>query len=304
MRSLILILILLLLILLAASVLVYLIFFSNINFNLDEINIDSITDQDNVQNSILSPDAERYFRLKNNSCDFLSGNILISTKTISSGKIYAIKTPEEQYVADYIIGQYDSNKTDKLYIYDNQTKYVLIDNGAETTVIWKNGRIYECNTGGGCTMRLMEDEVSQQYYDELHKLRTDSAYFGNTNMPNSVDTNKLYQISHIGSLNFGDYDCDNFLISANHTYASQILAEQTLSEDQRALLWAAVHFNGPMQECLDQATGIVVFRNMTLDLTHAYLFSYASDGHMYLTQQTKLVYLQQDIPEEFLRLPN
>lgn len=306
MRGFVLLIILSLLLILVVLTLTYQFFFPNstFDFNMFNINFGTDTTVGPVQTQSLSQDAAKYFGLKNKSCEFLSGNILFVTKTNSVSEIHAIKTTEEQYLADYITCPYNSDITDKLYIYNNQTKYVSIDNGTETTIIWKMGRLYACAANSNCTMHLMDDIESKKYADELFLLRTGCAYFGNTNLPKSIDTNKLFQISSTGSSNFGDYTCDNFLISANRTYASQILAEQNLTEDQTALVWAAAHFNEPVQECLDQATGIIVFRNMAFDLTHSYLFDYELGGYMHLTQQTKLVYLQKDIPEEFLRLPN
>jgi hypothetical protein len=249
----------------------------------------------------LTTDWIRYFQLKNTSCKTLSGNFLIVTDDTANGSMAGLveSVIGEREAAERILSGYSSNQTTKTYVRGEWMKKVVISGGNENTTIWKEGRIYECN--GNCTMRLMSENESSEYYNNLYRIKSGCAYFGKTSPP--VDLGSLITLNRTGILNMRGYRCENFLISANRTYAKHLLTNGTLDTEQRTLLWAIAHLDKPLQECLDESTGIIVYRNITLDLTDAYLFDYNPGGYMKVNQQTNLTYFTDNVPESFLGLP-
>ena len=251
----------------------------------------------------LEGDAQRYFELRNISCGALSKNFLIVTEDVAEASMEGLieNIPNEQLAAERILDSYSFNQTTKTYVREDQMKHVVIADGIENTTIWKEGRIYECRES--CAMQLMDAIESEEYYANISKMKTNCAYFGKTQLPDSVDINSLVVIVHTGTREMNSYRCDNFLISGNKTYAASILETEELDEEQRALMWALVHLEGPVQECLDESTGIIVLRDITLDLTDAYRFDYSPAGYMRVSQQTRLLYFTDEVPQEFLALP-
>ncbi len=250
----------------------------------------------------LSADAQRYFSLKNTSCTILSKNFLIVTEDITNGTLYGLtpSTAEEFQFADLVAEGYDINQTTKTYLRGDQMKKVVIADGAETTTIWKNGRIYTCKED--CAMKLMDENESEEYYNELHRIRTNCMHFGKTEPPESADLSKLLDIRKTGLMEINGYRCENFLITGNSTYAESL--NETLTEDQRALFWSLAHFDDPVQECLDESAGIIVLRNLTIDLTDSYKFDFQPDGYFKVNQVTRLTYFSDNVPESFLALPD
>ena len=248
-------------------------------------------------------DAQRYFELKNTSCGVFSKDFRIITKDITEGRMEGLveTVPDELFFAERILGDYNLNQTTKTYVRGDQMKRVVIADGIENTIIWKGGRMYECREN--CTMRLMNGTESEEYYANLSKMKTNCAYFGKTPLPDSVDLNSLLDITRTGTLEIGSYRCDNFLISGNKTYAESILETEGLDEEQRALVWALVHLERPVQECLDEGVGIIIYRNLTLDLTDAYRFDYSPGGYMHISQETTLLYFSDNVPASLLELP-
>ncbi len=252
----------------------------------------------------MPPDMQRYFELKNTSCEILSRDFLIVTHDVVEGTMEGLveSIPGERSAAEGILAGYSFNQTTKTYVRGEHMKRVLIANDSENMTIWKEGRAYECREN--CTMRLMDIDESAEFYDKLWEMKINCAYFGKTSLPASVDMNSLIEINRTGLLEVGYYSCENFLISGNKSYAESVLETEELDEDQRALLWALAHLEGPVQECLGVGTGIIVYRNLTLDLTDAYRFSYSPGGYMRVNQQTTLEYFTDNVPESFLRLPD
>jgi hypothetical protein len=135
-------------------------------------------------------------------------------------------------------------------------------------------------------------------------MRTRCAHFGKTKLPASVDISRLMKVERTGTKTINGFRCEAFLIRGNSTYAESLLpSNMSLDEDQRAILWLLSHLAGPVEECLDDGTGILVYRNITLDLTGSYRFDYAPGGYMHVNQQTMLTYYTDNVPESFLALP-
>lgn len=253
----------------------------------------------------LSPDSERYFELKNLSCRTLSGDFLIVLEDSTTTDLQGLRnsTPDESVAAEAILSKYPFKQIMKIYSKGDRMKRVVADANGERTTIWKEGRIYEC--AGNCNMRLMDGLESDAYYGMLADMRSSCAYFGNTNMPAQVDIDSLLLIERRGPLEISGFRCQDFLIHGNATYAQSLLSSSNLalSEDQKAVLWLLSHLSGPAEECLDEGTGIVVLRTLSLDLTRSYLFSYDPGGHMHVDQKTELLYFTDNVPESFLGLP-
>lgn len=251
----------------------------------------------------LEGDAARYFELRNVSCGSLSKDFLIVTEDVADASMEGLLegVPGELSAAERILAGYSFNQTTKTYVRGDQMKRVIIADGIENTTVWKEGRIYECMEG--CTMHLMDSSEADEYYDALNKMKTSCAYFGKTPLPGSVNLSSLVDITRTGLLEIDSYRCDNFLITGNKSYAESILGTEELDEEQRALLWALAHLEGPLQECLDESTGIIVLRNLTLDLTDAYRFDYSPGGYVHVSQETTLLYFTDDVPASFLGLP-
>ncbi|MBD3210616.1 hypothetical protein GF318_04520 [Candidatus Micrarchaeota archaeon] len=253
----------------------------------------------------LPGDMARYFSLKNQSCDTLSGNFLIVTRDLSQGSVQGLleTVQGEREVAEDVIGGYTFNQTTRTYVRGDMMKIAVEEGGMETSVMWKNGRIYNCTPD--CTMRAMDQNDSDKYYERLDRIKNNCAYFGKTRLPEEAGIEKLLDIGYTGRVDTASFRCDNFLISANKTYAREILnSSSNLTSRQEALLWGLVHLDGPVTECLDESTGIIAYRNLTLDLTEAYLFSYGPGGYMKIFQETELEYFTEDVPETYFGLEN
>lgn len=251
----------------------------------------------------LPPDMEAYFALKNRSCETLSGDFLIMTEEYSTAWASGIvpDTPEVRGAAGLVMQDYDYNATTKTYVRNSMLKVVSITPGGNLTTIWKDGRIYECREN--CTMRLLSQGEADALRSRLERMRTSCAYFGKTRLPDSVSTARLLEITKAGVSESGGQRCVDFTIHGNASYASSLLSSPGLDEDQRALLWAVAHFDGPVRECLDERSGITVLRNLSLDLTGAYIFDYSPGGYMKATQWTRLLYFTDSVPESFFSLP-
>ncbi len=248
-------------------------------------------------------DMRKYYEMKNLSCTTLKDNFLIVTEDRSQGKSYGIvpDTADERAAAQSLLAQFDFNQTTKTYLRGERMKRVLINGSGETTTIWKDGRFYSC--APNCTMRIFTDDDSAAYYSMLNSMRGGCAYFGRTKLPESVDMGRLIQMELVGPKDINGFRCQDFLISGNRTYAGSLLSSSSLNNDQQALLWGIYHMRGPVEECLDEATGVIVFRKLTLDLTDVYRFDYAPGGYMEAEQQTQLTYFTNNVPESFLALP-
>jgi hypothetical protein len=269
-------------------------------FNLSGVNTTNVT----PPATQMAEDAQRYYELKNISCTTLAGNFLIVTDDVSEGTFYGIvpDTQEERMAAESLLAPYSFNQTTKTYLRGERMKRVVLNEDGQTTTIWKDGRVYNCTPD--CTMRVFTAQDSEEYYAMLSSMKSGCAYFGRTQMPSFVDMNRLIQVDRLEPRDIGSFRCQDFLISGNKTYADSLLASADLNEDQEALLWGIAHLRGPVEECLDEATGIVVLRTLTLDLTDVYRFDYAPGGYMEANQQTELNYFTTNVPESFLALPD
>ncbi len=259
--------------------------------------------QKNVSPS-LPPDAALYYRLKNLSCASLSKDFLLETQDVTGGSVIGLEPaiPQETAVAQSFAGAYDSNQTTRTYVKDSQMKKVITSGNASLTLIWKDGRLYQCD--GNCTMRLLGDAGWQSYLDSLSSMRNSCAYFGRTALPPSADMGRLLSFRLSGRKNLSGFICDDFLITPDKAYASSLLQNQSLSADQQALLWGLSHSSGPIEECLDEGTGIIVYRSLLLDLSGVYKFSYQPGGGMFVAQQTLTTYYSSYVPDSFLSLPS
>jgi len=247
------------------------------------------------------PDAELYFRLKNKSCSTLGEDFLIVTNDMSEGS-FAGLSAAEGYVASRMLKPYDYNQTTKTYVRGASMKKVIITGSGNHTTIWKEGRIYQCNPN--CTMHLLGDSGWQAYLDGLEKMRSGCAFFGRTPMPDHIDAARLLSIRRTGRVDGEGSRCEGFAISGNVTYARSLLdSGASMDEDQQALLWMLAHLASPVEECLDDGTGIVVSRKVVLDLAPVYRFDFAPGGFMRVSQTTGLEYFTDEVPESFLALP-
>ena len=251
-------------------------------------------------------DMRQYYSLKNRSCDTLSKNLLIEATDISQGTVTGLlaMNPDEEAAALSIASGYDSVQTTKTYVRGDWMKKVIISPSGNHTTIWKEGRIYRCDPG--CTMDLLGDAGWQAYLDTLDEMKSSCMYFGKTQLPASVDMTRLLDIQSAGLTEMNDFRCERFLVFGNKTYADSILASSAsaaLNDDQTALLWAVSHLEGPIEECLDDGTGVLVFRSLTLDLTPSYRFEYSPGGGMSVSQQTNVTYYSTTVPESFFGLP-
>lgn len=251
------------------------------------------------------PDVQKYFELKNLSCGILSEDFLLQTHDISQASVSGLLTSisGEQEIADSIASQYDSEQTTSTYVRGTWMKKVILTPSANHTTIWKEGRVYQCNPS--CTMNLLGDEGWQEHLDALERIRTSCQYFGKTAMPEEVDMLQLISIERMGREDFKNFRCERFSITGNKTYAESLLASNiTFDNDQTALLWGISHLKGPVEECLDDGVGLIVWRNLTIDLTESYRFDYTEDGGMYVNQYTELLYYDDSVPESFFALPS
>jgi hypothetical protein len=251
----------------------------------------------------LSPDALHYYRLKNLSCATLSKDFLIVTEDNSTGYINGLlyTLPEEEAIAQSFASSYDSDQETRTYSKGGETKKVITAMNESITLIWKEGRYYQCD--GNCTMRLLGDAGWQSYLSSLDSMRTGCGYFGRTPLPAWANASRLLAISDAGARSMGGFTCEDFMIGGDKAYAGSLLSDPRLTENQTALIWGLAHRAGPIEECLDQGTGIIVLRNATLDLTGLYRFDYSPGGGMFVNQQTRLTYFSASVPESFLGLP-
>jgi hypothetical protein len=256
----------------------------------------------------LEPAAQLYYSLKNKSCGTLSGNFLIVTRDVSQGSIEGLveEKPGELGIAQEILDDYSLDQTTRTYVLDDQMKRVVVSGWDEHTVVWKGGRVYNC-TDSSCVMRIMDQNDSEYYYDMLDRMRRRCAFFGKTELPPSVNQSLLLDFEHTGRIDTAEYRCENFLITGDKYYAEWLLdsnLSQNFTEDQKTLLWAIAHFDGPVNECLDDGTGMIAYRNLTLDLTDSYRFEYSPGGYMKVNHQTTLEHFTDNVPESFLAIPN
>lgn len=251
----------------------------------------------------LPPAMAGYLALKNRSCDALSGNFLMVTEESSYAEAEGAipDTPEMRTAVALVTADYLFNATTKTYVRGGMMKIVNVTPQENTTKIWKDGRLYEC--GRSCTMHLLSDGESAELARRLAAIRTSCAYFGKTPLPAHADAAKLFTVSNVGKAEFSGRRCTCFYITANSSYASSLLESGNLSDGQRTLLWGAAHFHGPVRECLDEGNGMTVLREVSLDLTDAYRFTYSPGGYMRASQQYRLAYFTYDVPESFFSLP-
>jgi hypothetical protein len=254
----------------------------------------------------LPPDMQHYYSLKNTSCKTLSENFMIEAADVSDGSITGLITsnPDEEAVAHTIASGYDSVQTTRTYVRGDWMKKAIITPSGNHTTIWKEGRVYQCNPG--CTMDLLGDSGWQAYLDTLDRMREGCRYFGRTPLPAGVDVTRLIKIVGAGRVEMNGFRCERFSIFGNKTYADSLLASSgssNWSDDQKALLWAVSHLEGPVEECLDDGTGVLVSRSLVLDLTPSYRFDYSPGGGMFVNQQTNVTYYSTDVPVSFFALP-
>lgn len=249
----------------------------------------------------MPPAMARYFELKNRSCATLSRDFLIVTEDSASADVQGLAIPGEQAAVDMVLEDYLFNETTKTYLSGERMKTVTITSGGNRTAIWKDGRIYEC--APKCTMRLLSPGEYSEYRAALEGMRSSCAYFGNTEPPAGTNISRLLSITSEGTREINGRRCENFLIGGNATYAQLLYADAT-NADQRSLLWALSRLAGPVRECLDENTGIVVRREVTLDLTGSYIFDFVPGGHMHVTQTTVLVDFYDRAPDSFFALPS
>jgi hypothetical protein len=243
-------------------------------------------------------DLERYFELKDLSCALLSKDFLIVTTDTAYGDVRGLLDSPGQYeTAQYFLSQYEYNQTARTYLRVDWMKKVIQTEGLNHTTIWKDGRIYQC--AENCTMHLLGDAGWQAHLDAIDKIRTGCAYFGRTKLPDSVNMSRLLSIVRVGSATLYGSKCERFLISGDKGYAASLLNSTVLEPDQQALLWSLTHLAYPVEECLDEGSGIVLSRTLTLDLTKTYKLDYAPGGFMHVVQQTNLTYYTDFVPASF-----
>jgi len=250
---------------------------------------------------VLSQDAQHYYSLKNLSCKTLGANFMIEATDVAAGSMQGL-TGAEETLAKSMLKEYETDQTTRTYVRGSMMKKVLITSSGNHTTIWKDGRIYQCNPN--CTMNLLGDAGWQAFLDGLAEIRSGCAYFGRTELPSSINQSRLLTIEDGGRTEKNGFRCELFLIRGNAAYAKSLMNSSiALDEDERALLWLLSHQAAPVQECLDDGTGVLVFRNVTLDLTPSYNFDYAPGGYMHVSQQTDVTYYTAYVPESFLALP-
>jgi hypothetical protein len=272
-----------------------------------DLNISSPAIQPNASKPTvsISPGMARYYELKNRSCGTLSKDFLIVTQDSSEGEVSGLieHADGELSLAKDFASAFDSNQTTRVYVRGDSMKRVVVNSSGETTTIWKDGRVYEC--GAACTMRLRNESDEKDYQSILSGMRSGCADFGRVELPRSVNMSRLLRIEEGATKKYGPFSCEDFKIYGNAAYANQILngSSTSLDEDQKALLWGISRLSGPVDECLDEALGLVVRRELTLDLTKSYRFDYSPGGYMRIRQETSLGHYQSNVPESFLGLP-
>jgi hypothetical protein len=251
-----------------------------------------------------SGDASAYLALKNLSCQTLSKDFEIVVRIEATPAIsgFLPGNDQESIVMEGLLRSLSFNSTNRTYVKGDKMKQVAIGETVDITTIWKGGRIYECRAG--CTMHLMSDKEASDYYDMLYRMRSDCAYLGRTPLPLSINVSRLVSIKDAGSKAIGSFTCRDFMISGDQVYARALLRNSTgLDDKQKDLLWNFAHLSGPLEECLDEGTGLIVLREMTLDLTRVYDLRFSETGFMTLHQKTELLYNSDNVPDSFLGLP-
>jgi hypothetical protein len=295
---------LIVLVVVAAAILIALITGPYLTVSRVNVSVPNASHITNVSAPTMPPDMVRYYELKNISCKTLSKDFLIVARDSSEGDVSGLieHAQGEQDLAKEFAGAFDSNQTIRTYVRGNSLKRVVINSSGETTTIWKDGHIYEC--GNNCTMRLLNASDEKEFEAILGQMRNGCADFGRVAMPKSIDMGRLLAIHKGAATQFGPFRCEDFKIYGNATYANEFLnSSAALNEDQKALLWGISHLSGPVEECLDEALGVVVHRNLTLNLTKSYRFDYSPGGYMNVNQETSLVYYQDTVPDSFMGLP-
>jgi len=252
----------------------------------------------------LPTDMQRYYSLKNASCAALSGDFLIATHEASDPQVYGLveHIPKERLAADAVLSLYRSDSLGRIYVKGDMMKLVEEEGNRTTTRIWKGGRFYECDPS--CTMSILTDEESDRYYDSLSSMRQDCHHLGGIALPPTVDLPSLLDIESLGTREEGGMRCELFQIAVNRTYAEGLLQGGGLDMDQRSLIWGLSHLDGPLEECLDESTGLPVLRSYELDLTDYYLFDYLPGGRMSLKQDLEMTYYSSDVADSFFDLPS
>ncbi|HSB46861.1 MAG TPA: hypothetical protein VLD37_02520 [Candidatus Bilamarchaeum sp.] len=247
---------------------------------------------------VQATDFDYYFSQKNKSCSRLSEDFLIVTSDSAYGDVRGLAAmPGQGEAAQSLLSQFEYNQTTRTYVRGDWMKRVIQSGGANFTTIWKDGRIYQC--GENCTMKLLGDAGWQAHLDSLQKIRTGCAYFGRTKMPESVNMSRLLKIERVGKATLYGSTCERFVIAGDKSYASSLLNSTTLDQDQQAVLWSITHLAYPAEECLDEGSGILVSRTMTLDLTGTYRLDYSPGGFMHIVQKTDMTYFSDYVPASF-----
>lgn len=242
-----------------------------------------------------------YYSLKNKSCETLSKDFLIATHDESHGSASGLSGNEAE-AASLMLEDFESVSDTRTYVRGDMMKKVISTPSGNHTTIWKDGRIYQCNPN--CTMKLLGEAGWQAYLDSLSEMRSGCAHFGRTAIPASVNLTRLLWIENTGKVEKNGFRCENFMVSGNRTYALALLnSSLQLDSNQRALIWSLAHQYAPVEECLDDGVGTVVYRSVPIDLTKSYRFEFAPGGYMHVKAETTLTYFSDNVPESFLALP-
>jgi hypothetical protein len=242
----------------------------------------------------------RYYSLKNTSCQSLSGDFLIMVSDSSKGKMsgFEPKIPEDEVAASIILDNLDFNKSRKTYVRGDWLKIVdVMPNGQQNMTIWKAGRVYRCKES--CTMGRIENDSHQLMLDSM---REDCMHFGKTPLPEGVSKTALFNITYVGKKGLSVSRCDEFLISANRTYAIEIMENYELDSQQESFFRALSNMD-LARECLDDGTGIIAERDVSFDLTDDFMLEFAENGSLTVKLRTRLLHYQDDVPESFFALP-
>ncbi len=258
-----------------------------------------------ASSSLPSGDAAEYLALKNLSCQTLSKDFEITVHTEATPAIsgFIPNNGQETIVMDGILRMLSFNSTNRTYSKGDEMKQVELGGAANTTTVWKNGRVYYCRDG--CTSHTITPKESGDYYDMLYRMRSECAYLGKTPLPPSINVSRLLNIKDSGEKTIGFFTCRDFMITGDQAYAHALLRNSTgLDDKQKDLLWNIAHLSGPIEECLDTATGLIILRDMELDMTHVYDMGFAGNGSLMLYQKTELLDFNNNVPESFFALPS
>jgi hypothetical protein len=239
-----------------------------------------------------------YFVQKNKSCALLSNDFLIVTHDQAYGDIQGLlDSPGQNSTAAYLLSQYEYDQITRTYLKGDWLKRTVQVGDANHTTIWKDGRIYQCS--GNCTMHLLGDAGWQAHLDEVQRIQTGCAFFGRVKLPGSVNMTRLLRVERAGSETLHGSTCEKFLITGDKEYASSLLDSTSLDPDQEAVLWSISHQALPVEECLDEGSGLLISRSIALDLTKTYKLDYSQDGYMHLVQKTEMTYYTDYVPASF-----